>query len=70
MSANKNKGTKWASLQLVEDPPAPEVTVSQPITGPLSEKVPRTITLHGNVSACPLRGLLGLEGLGVVVLVV
>lgn len=49
MSASKNKGTKWATLELVEDPPAPE-TVSQPITGPISEKVPRTIVLHGNVS--------------------
>lgn len=46
----KNKGTKWATLELVEDPPTPEA-VSQPITGPISEKVPRTITLHGNVSA-------------------
>lgn len=46
----KNKGTEWATLELVEDPPTPEA-VSQPITGPISEKVPRMITLHGNVSA-------------------
>lgn len=43
------KRTRWGTLTLVENPPVPE-GVEDPVEGAVSDKVPRLINLHGNVS--------------------
>lgn len=45
---SKNR-TRWGTLTLVENPPVPD-GVEDSVEGPVSDKVPRTIHLHGNVS--------------------
>lgn len=44
---SKHKGTKWGTLNLVENPVEP---ATPNFTGPVSDKVPRTIHLCGKVS--------------------